>query len=127
VHPRTRQSLQRTGLWQRLEAASPQVELLPALGYVDFLRRLAGANKAVTDSGTVRREAYLLGKPVITPVEINWWPEIEKAGWNRVVGPHAEPIAEAIRCFEPTGERPAYFGDGHAEERIIAELAARFS
>ena len=127
VHPRTRKSLERTGLHRRLEAAGDRVCLRPPLGYVEFLRVAAGANKVVTDSGTVRREAYLLGKPVITPIEIDWWPEIGWCGWNAVIGrPDSAKIADAIANFEPTSERPAYFGDGHAEERIVAALLERY-
>lgn len=126
VHPHTRKRLLDFGLMQRLEQ-SENVELLPPLGYKDFVTLLAGANKVLTDSGGVRREAYILGKPVIVLIEITWFPAIARCGWKRIVGANQQAILEALRDFTPPAEHPPIFGDGHAHERIVDALLSRFS
>ncbi len=126
VHPRTRKRLQDFGLMERLER-SGNVELMPPVGYKDFVTLLAGANKVLTDSGGVRREAYILGKPVIVLIEITWFPAIARCGWKRIAGANQQAILEALRNFTPPAERPPIFGDGHAHERIVDALLARFS
>ena len=125
VHPRTRKKLEGFGLWRGLQGKN--IELLPPQGYFEFVRLLAGANRVATDSGGVRREAYLFAKPVVTVIEPEWewWPEIVRAGWNRNVGCDEKKIIAAVRGFEPRGARPAFFGDGHAARRIADALCKR--
>src|SRR5260370_42696751 len=91
-----------------------KIEVCKPMGYVDFLRLTAGADKIVTDSGGVRREAYLLHKPCIVLIEISWFPEISQAGWKVLTGPHPDRIAALVRNFEPTGPYKELFGDGKA-------------
>jgi UDP-N-acetylglucosamine 2-epimerase len=126
VHPRTRERLESSGLLERLER-SGTVEVLPPCGYEDFVRLLAGANKVLTDSGGVRREAYILGKPVIVVIEITWFPAIARSGWKVVVGSDKDAIVDALRNFTPPAEHPAIFGDGRAHEHIVNALLSRFS
>lgn len=126
VHPRTGKSLRQFGLWDRLERQS-HVELLPSLGFLSFLRLLAGCDRVVTDSGGVRREGYMLGKPVVTLIDLIWFPELIASGWNQVADPgSAEGILEVLRSHRPQGERPPVFGDGRAAERIARILAERY-
>jgi UDP-N-acetylglucosamine 2-epimerase len=126
VHPHTRKRLLDFGLMERLER-SGNVELMPPMGYKDFVTLLAGANKVLTDSGGVRREAYILGKPVIVLIEITWFPAIARCGWKRIVGANQQAILEVLRDFTPPAEHPPIFGDGHAHERIVDALLCRFS
>jgi UDP-N-acetylglucosamine 2-epimerase len=126
LHPHTRRRLLDFGLMERLER-SGNVELLPPVGYRDFVTLLAGANKVLTDSGGVRREAYILGKPVIVLIEITWFPAIARCGWKRIAGANQQAILEALRDFTPSAKRPPIFGDGHAHERIVDALLAKFS
>ncbi len=125
VHPRTRKRLVEFGLMDELAAAS-NVELIEPQGYLAFVRTLAGANKVITDSGGVRREAYILGKPAIIAIEITWFPCVLKAGWKVVAGPDCERLMKAIRDFEPPTERPAFFGDGRAYMKIVDAIEKRF-
>lgn len=126
LHPRTKKMLKRFNLMERLLASD--VEILEPLGYIEFVRILAGADKVITDSGGVRREAYILGKPLITPMEEEgvWWPETVACGWNRVVGPDTAAISEALRTHEPAGPRPPIFGDGNAAGNIVRLLVERY-
>jgi UDP-N-acetylglucosamine 2-epimerase len=128
VHPRTEKCLQEHGLMEKLQACET-VEILPPMGFLEFLRLLAGCNKVITDSGGVRREGYMLGKPVITLIGIIWFPEIVKSGWLRVVDRLESPtmVAEQIRSHAPTGPRPPVFGDGTAAAKIVDIIAERYS
>lgn len=122
LHPRTKKQLERFGLFEKLRNA-PNIELKPPLGYVEFVKYLAGAKKVLTDSGGVRREAYILHKPVITVINEDgeWWPEIVAAGWNKITGPNKDKIIDAIKHFDPTGlPQPEIFGDGTAARKIVA-------
>jgi len=125
VHPRTRKRLAEFGLAERLDSAA-NVEVTDPRGYLDFVRLLAGANKVITDSGGVRREAYILGKPVIIATDITWFPEILAAGWKTVAGPRTERLLDAIVNFEPPVEHPELFGDGRACVKIVDAIQSRF-
>jgi UDP-N-acetylglucosamine 2-epimerase (non-hydrolysing) len=125
AHPRTQRCLDDFGVTEMLRGS--QIEVCKPLGYVDFIRLAAGADKILTDSGGVRREAYLLGKPCIVLIELSWFPEISQAGWKVLTGPNPERIAHLIRTFEPTGPHQELFGDGAAHRRIVDGLARRYA
>jgi UDP-GlcNAc3NAcA epimerase len=124
AHPRTMKRIQSNGLMKRI--AHSKIEIMKPLGYLDFLRMTAGADKVLTDSGGVRREAYLLKKPCIVLIELSWFPEISRAGWKVLTGPDANKIAELVSCFEPKGEYREMFGDGKAHLKIVNDLEGRF-
>jgi len=124
AHPRTLKQIQTNGIANRL--ANSKIEIVKPMGYLEFLRLLAGSDKVLTDSGGVRREAYLLKKPCIVLIELSWFPEISEAGWKVLTGPDAERIAHLVSTFEPHGEYRNIFGDGNAYLNIINDLEARF-
>jgi UDP-GlcNAc3NAcA epimerase len=125
AHPRTLRSLQEDGIMDIL--AKSRIELCRPMGYVDFVRLTAGADKILTDSGGVRREAYLLGKPCIVLIELSWFPEISRLGWKILTGPDSDRIADLIHNFEPTGPHVDLFGDGAAHKRIANALVERYA
>lgn len=125
AHPRTLRSLQEGGLMPIISRS--QIQLCKPMGYIDFVRLAAGADKILTDSGGVRREAYLLGKPCIVLIELSWFPEISRAGWKVLTGPDSERIAHLIRHFEPSGPHRELFGDGAAHLKIANELVSRYA
>jgi UDP-GlcNAc3NAcA epimerase len=124
AHPRTVQCLEKFGLMDILRGS--RIELSKPLGYVEFLRLTAGADKILTDSGGVRREAYLLRKPCVVLIELSWFPEISQAGWKVLTGPDPDRIADLVRNFEPTGEYQDLFGDGFAHQKIVDGLVRRY-
>lgn len=124
AHPRTRNVLEKTGLIKKLVGSN--VEIIKPLGYIEFTKLLAGADKVLTDSGGVRREAYLMRKPCIVLIELSWFPEISQAGWKILTGPDPSTIAHLINNFEPTGEHRQLFGDGTAHLKILDDLEMRY-
>lgn len=63
VHPRTKQCLQKYGLWKRLPA---NIIITEPLGYLDTLKLIRHSQKVLTDSSGIQKEAYLLKIPCIT-------------------------------------------------------------
>lgn len=118
VHPRTRSALSGAG------AMPANVKVIDPIGYLEMLVLEENAEAIVTDSGGVQKEAYFAGRPCITVRESTEWTETVDHGWNVLVGREPAAIARAMACFRPVGPRPPVFGDGHAAERVVDELAA---
>jgi len=126
LHPRTEKKLREFKLYEKL-CRAPSVEILKPLGYVEFVRLLAGARKVLTDSGGVRREAYMLKKPVITLIDIIWVPRMVEIGWSKVVDVDKKKILDSIRTHDPKlNTWEDIFGDGKASERVADILMKRY-
>ncbi|MGD9695690.1 MAG: non-hydrolyzing UDP-N-acetylglucosamine 2-epimerase [Thermoleophilia bacterium] len=123
VHPRTRHKLTEAGLWGRLEAHAP-LRLSPPVGYLDFTSLLIPARAVVTDSGGVQKEAYFHGVPCVTLRDTTEWVETVQGGFNRLVGMDATAARAALADLAMPAERPPYYGDGRAAERIAEAIAA---
>lgn len=119
VHPRTKKRLKEFGLESEIKS---NIKLIQPQSYVNFIKYLAGAKKVLTDSGTVRREAYILYKPLITLIDIVWWPEIAQSGWSIIADDDENKIIDAINNFQPPHEHPNFFGDGNAEKKILDKI-----
>ncbi|MCK9298376.1 MAG: UDP-N-acetylglucosamine 2-epimerase (non-hydrolyzing) [Methanoculleus sp.] len=116
VHPRTRKCLGEHGLLA--EMPENTIRAVEPLGYLDMIRLMAHAEKILTDSGGVQKEAYMLGVPCITLRENTEWVETVEAGWNVLVGAEREKIADAIHSFSPASRQEGLFGSGDASVRI---------
>ncbi|RMH58022.1 MAG: UDP-N-acetylglucosamine 2-epimerase (non-hydrolyzing) [Candidatus Hydrogenedentota bacterium] len=125
LHPRTRNALEEGGLLKPLTIAS-HITLLEPLGYISFLRELASCSLLLSDSGGARREAYLLGKKVVSLIELPWVPEMIESGWEIIAGADPERIRAAVGNFPEPRTRPDIFGDGKAGEKIVSILCERF-
>ena len=120
VHPRTRHKLEQAGLWERL-GTIPGLHVAPPAGYLDFTALLVAARAVVTDSGGVQKEAYFHGIPCITLRDETEWIETVQGGFNRLTGMDPVKVAAALADGTTPAERPDYYGDGRASDRI-AEL-----
>lgn len=126
IHPRTRDSLRNYNLYGKLEEAD-NVEILPPQGFLEFVKLIAGCDKFVTDSGSARREGYILGKPIIVPINLIWVQEMVDCGWSLIADADESKIVDAIHNHNPSFDnRPEIFGDGKAAERIIDKILERF-
>jgi UDP-GlcNAc3NAcA epimerase len=119
AHPRTRDRLEGTLLIERLT----DVEVIPPLGYLDFLELARNARAILTDSGGVQKEAYLLGVPCVTLRDTTEWVETVDAGWNTLVDLDREAALAALERTPPV-ERPELYGGGRAAERVRDVVAA---
>ncbi len=111
VHPRTRKFLGEYGLLGKIPG---NVILTEPLGYLDMIRLMAHAEKILTDSGGIQKEAYLLGVPCITLRENTEWVETVESGWNVLVGAKRDRILDAVRHFSPLARQKNLFGEGNA-------------
>ena len=120
VHPRTRKYLKLFGLWDRLPR---NIIACEPLGYLDMLAAMGSAEKILTDSGGVQKEAYLLSVPCITLRENTEWVETVSAGWNVLTGSDRAMIQKMIWDFTPPSDHPDLFGVGASVR--ISELISR--
>ncbi|MBC2877132.1 MULTISPECIES: non-hydrolyzing UDP-N-acetylglucosamine 2-epimerase [Streptomyces] len=111
----------------------PRVRVVEPLGYLDFSATLAACDLVLTDSGGVQEEAPSLGKPALVLRTTTERPEAVDAGAARLVGTVPDAILAATeRLLDDPAEYARMaeagnpFGDGHATERIIAQLAEDF-
>lgn len=116
VHPRTRNRLMAIGLWERLPANIIAVE---PLSYIDMLRLMSSAEKIITDSGGMQKEAYIMRVPCITVRDTTEWTETVEDGWNVLVGIDPNRLLEEIANFNPGGPRSDPFGSGNACASIV--------
>lgn len=127
LHPRTKKRLRQYGLWSRIKNSS-NIQLLPPLGYFDFLVLIKKCLFVVTDSGGIQEEATApsLRKMVIVARKSTERPEAVSAGFAEVAGTDPLDLARAIRrtASNPAAPRvPSPYGDGKAGERIASFLA----
>ena len=117
VHPRTRGRLR--------DAELPEgVQLIPPLGYLDFIALEASARLVLTDSGGVQEETTVLGVPCLTLRDSTDRPITVTEGTNRVVGRDPDRIAAAARevIADPPPPRAPALWDGKAGTRIAAAM-----
>jgi UDP-GlcNAc3NAcA epimerase len=123
VHPRTENALKEHGLWERAQEA---MRIVDPVGYLEFIALLDGAERMVTDSGGVQKEAFFLDTPCVTLREETEWTETVDAGYNVLVGVDEAAIREQLsREFglDPA-TKPTPYGDGNAAEEITRLLEA---
>jgi UDP-N-acetylglucosamine 2-epimerase len=116
LHPRTRGALGRWGL-----RVPDNVRLLDPVPYDEMLSLERGARVVATDSGGVQREAYLWGVPCVTLREETEWTGTVTTGWNVLVGVDPDRFAAALERPLPAAH-PPILGDGHAAQRIAADV-----
>jgi UDP-N-acetylglucosamine 2-epimerase (non-hydrolysing) len=125
LHPRTRANIERFGLGQLVE--SPHLILLPPQGYLEMLGLMAGARLVLTDSGGLQEETTALGVPCLTIRENTERPITVEQGTNTMVGRDTTAIRqqtdEILAGRGKQGRLPELW-DGHAAERIAADLFA---
>jgi UDP-N-acetylglucosamine 2-epimerase (non-hydrolysing) len=125
LHPRTRANIERFGLQHLI--ADPQLILLPPQGYLEMLGLMAGARIVLTDSGGLQEETTALGVPCLTLRENTERPITVEQGTNTMVGRNIAEIrrhAEVILAGRGKRGRLPELWDGHAAERIAADLAS---
>ncbi|MBP1928356.1 UDP-N-acetylglucosamine 2-epimerase (non-hydrolyzing) [Methanolinea mesophila] len=115
IHPRTRKCLSDYGLLDTLPA---NIILSESLGYLDMIRLMAHAEKILTDSGGMQKEAYLLNVPCITLRENTEWVETVKDGWNVLVGADYFMILSEIVNIKSSKRKIGVFGTIGASRRI---------
>ena len=116
VHPRTRKCLEEYGLWNTLPLT---IIVTQPLGYLDMIRLMSHAEKILTDSGGIQKEAYILGVPCITLRDTTEWVETLEGGWNVLVGGDYTQIVSNIAQSHPIStSQSTIFGSGDCAKRM---------
>jgi len=124
VHPRTKARLESFGLLDSLEAAEG-VRLLDPLGYLDFLSLTSQCRVIVTDSGGLQEESTALKIPCLTMRENTERPLTVTEGSSTLCGSDPKLLHQnltAVLDGTYKSARCPELWDGHAAERIVAEL-----
>lgn len=123
VHPRTRQAIQRYGLFRELSAG---VMMVDPQGYLDMMVLARNAAVIATDSGGLQKEAYFHRTPCVTLRDETEWVELIELGWNRLAVPSRwEDVAAAILgAAGSVGKEASPYGNGNAAELIVDRLLA---
>ncbi|HET9031200.1 MAG TPA: UDP-N-acetylglucosamine 2-epimerase (non-hydrolyzing) [Candidatus Aquilonibacter sp.] len=111
----------------------PGVVLVEPVDYAYMVAAVKASTFVLTDSGGIQEEAPCLGKPVLVMREETERPEGLEAGTLELVGhDRATIVAAAARLLTDEIEYACMaraanpYGDGHASQRIVDWLLARF-
>jgi len=100
--------------------------MLPPQGYLEMLGLMSNARIVLTDSGGLQEETTALGVPCLTMRENTERPITVDQGTNTMVGRDVDAIrrhsSEVLAGRGKSGRVPEFW-DGHAAERIAADLA----
>jgi UDP-GlcNAc3NAcA epimerase len=110
VHPRTRKMLGLSGI------KTKNIMLTSPLGYLDFIAVENSANRIITDSGGIQKEAYILKKPCITLRTETEWVETVEENWNLLIDPSANSICENVLSFKTPLTHNNIFGEDVCEK-----------
>lgn len=118
VHPRNKQRAVRL-----FEAYNfTKLILCEPVGYLESACLVKNAEKIVTDSGGLQREAFYAGKKCVTILNFVCWPETMVENRNELSRPVAEEIVEKLSHEQTVDESYLPFGDGHSAEKIVESI-----
>lgn len=118
VHPRNRERALRVcgaGSFSNIILTQP-------VGYLTSISLVNGAEKIVTDSGGLQREAFFAEKQCVTVFDLIVWPETMVANRNQLSKPEHGEILRKLAAKQTID--PAYkpFGDGRSAAKIVKIL-----
>jgi UDP-N-acetylglucosamine 2-epimerase (non-hydrolysing) len=131
MHPRTKKRARHNRFYAKIKN-SRNVQILPPLGYLDFLVLMKKCEIIVTDSGGIQEEATApcIRKPVLVIRLSTERTEAVEAGFADVVGVEKREIIKAInRVLDDRKELPekSPYGDGKAAEKIAGIIKEELS
>lgn len=118
VHPRNKKRAARLQEQHHFK----NILLVEPVGYLESICLVNHANKIVTDSGGLQREAFFAGKKCVTILDFVCWPETMVGNRNALAKPVAKDILTKIAMEQQIDSDYQPFGDGHSAERIVKAL-----
>ena len=127
LHPRTKSMIEKFGFGKLLD--TPDILLLPPMGYLEMLGLMKDAKVVLTDSGGIQEETTALGVPCITLRNNTERPITVDEGTNTIAGQDSETILTIFNEIMSNGGKggriPQYW-DGRASNRIAEVIANEF-
>jgi len=122
VHPRTRNSLQKHGLWDGLQSVA-RLKLVEPVSYAPFMSLVKSARLIITDSGGIQEETTYLNIPCLTLRENTERPITITEGTNKLVAIDKlqENVDRVLAGEWPSGARPDLW-DGETADRVVGEI-----
>jgi UDP-N-acetylglucosamine 2-epimerase (non-hydrolysing) len=127
LHPRTKSMIEKFGYGKLLD--TPDILLLPPMGYLEMLGLMKDAKVVLTDSGGIQEETTALGVPCITLRNNTERPITVDEGTNTIAGQDSHTILTIfndIMASGGKGGRIPQFWDGRASNRIADIIANEF-
>ena len=126
IHPRSKKRLRQQRMWSKISQLK-NVQLLPPLGYFDFLVLMKNCEMIITDSGGIQEEATApaIRKTVLVIRLSTERPEAVEAGFAKVVGVEKQNILAMMeKTLNEKRELPktSPYGDGTAAKKIAEIL-----
>ncbi|MHA2068282.1 MAG: UDP-N-acetylglucosamine 2-epimerase, partial [Candidatus Thorarchaeota archaeon] len=116
IHPRTKKRMNETSL----EIKNPNIKIIPPLPYDEFMCLVANAGLAISDSGGIQKESYILGTPLVSLHSCTEWVETLAYGRHKLGDISTQRILDD--CTELFGKRyesdASVYGDGSAAKKI---------
>ena len=117
LHPRTRKILEQSDL------DISKLTILDPVGYLNMVWLISNADKVMTDSGGLQKEAFFFQKPCITLRDETEWVELVEHKFNVLTGADKSAILNAYRNFEFSNNYEMdLYGGGKASANIVKEL-----
>ncbi len=118
VHPRNRQRAVKL----KLQYGFKNVVLIEPVGYLESIGLVRNAEKIITDSGGLQREAFFAKKKCVTILDSVCWPETMVDNRNELSRPIAEEILTKIEHEQKIDDDYMPFGDGHSAVKIVEAI-----
>ena len=118
VHPRNRERALR--LKQKYQYQ--KVLLTEPVGYLESIYLVNHAEKIVTDSGGLQREAFFAEKKCVTILDFVCWPETMVDGRNELAKPDTTDILKKLENEQKIDKDYMPFGNGRAADKIIKAM-----
>lgn len=118
VHPRNKSraaDLQKGYGFRNLLLTQP-------VGYLESICLVNHAEKIITDSGGLQREAFFAGKKCVTILDFVCWPETMTDRRNELAQPLAGDILDKLSHPQRIRDACRPFGDGHSAEKIVMAM-----
>lgn len=115
VHPRNKERALRL----QAEYGFERLLLTEPVGYLESIYLVGHAEKVVTDSGGLQREAFFAGKKCVTVLDFVCWPETMVGNRNTLARPEAASILSALSKEQAIDREYRPFGDGKSAHKIV--------
>lgn len=114
VHPRNHAAARQL----MVEGSLSQILFVEPVGYLESNTLVCNADRIVTDSGGVQREAFFAAKPCVTVFDYVAWPETMVNDCNQLAKADTNDILQKCSMKPVFNDSYKPFGDGHACEKI---------